>query len=447
MSLALLVDRNLVSRVLVFGSPPSGGRDLDLLVRPTEQSTLTAVLDAAGLVRSGNQWVDFGERTATGVELVSASAWKLPAEELAELFDAARPLDGFEQLVRPAPAHALLIAARRFTRSRGDVRAKLRTHVESTLAEDPAAWAEAKQRAPAWQASRSLRLLREAQAGKAPHVRRIASGLSEDLAGQPMRRRARAFARLAPRPRRTLVVAFSGLDGAGKSSQARTLHDSLERLGVPTAVVWSPLGGNLTLDLIAVPGRRLLRAAGKTRRERANSSPTGAVMSDPDGARSIGAAGRAVTTAWATLVLLLNALSQRRAVLRHAGRARVVVFDRYALDSIVRARFLYGSSGGSWLQRWIVRRVAPRAGAAFLLEVSAETAWARKSDDWMLEQLARQADIYRVERDRFPVHPVDAEAPAEQIAAEIGAIVWRRLSSGRPNRGGPSIHRRPHRLS
>lgn len=427
-NLAQLVDRHLEDRVLVFGSLPPDGRDLDLLARPAERAVLVSLLTRTGLARRGDCWADFGVETAAAVDIVAASSWSLPADELDELFVAARPLEGLSQLVRPAPEHALLIAARRFVRSREQTRAKLMRYVEAALAEDATAWSAAESHAAGWRAERSLCLLRATRGGASPSLRAIAAALLDDTKEQPAMMRVRTLAGLAPHPRRTLVVSFSGLDGAGKSSHAHALRRSMEQLGVPTIVVWSPLGGNVTLDLIAVPAKRLLAA---TRRGRLSGTDarggSGSVMSDPDRTFERGRAASAVTTAWATLVLALNALSQRRALLRQAGRARVVVFDRYALDSFVRLRFLYGRSGRSKLQRWLARSLAPKADAAFLLEIRAETAWARKSDDWTLEQLRRQADLYREERDSFPVERVDAEAGAEQVAAKIASTVWRRL--------------------
>ncbi len=433
MDFAAMADSCLVDRVLVFGSLPPGGRDLDLLARPAEQAALEAALVTAEFGRCGDHWVDFREAPAAAVEIVSADSWRLPPDEIAELFDAARPLDGLTKLVRPAPEHALLIAARRFVRSRRSEREKLRRQVDAALAEHPTAWASAERRASAWRASRSLRLLREAHEGATHSVRALAGALAEDTAEQPASFRVKAFASVLPRPRHIVVVALSGLDGAGKSTHAKTLRDSLEAIGVRTAVVWSPLGGNFTLDLIAVPGRRVLRAVKRGPfAATTEGTTTGSVMSDPDRTRSDSSAtGRAVKIGWATLVLFLNALSQRRAVLGKLGRARVVIFDRYAVDSIVRSRFLYGRFGQTRLQRLIVRRVAPRADVAVLLEIAPETAWARKSDDWTLDQLRRQAELYLEERARFRVQRIDAEAPAEQVAAEIAWAVCRQLGNSR----------------
>src|SRR5205823_12272351 len=109
---AQIVDAAAPGPVLVFGSLPGTGRDLDLLVRDEDLAALRDSLDRAGFRNRGDEWVRFADGGAAAIDLVPASAWKLPAEELDALFGNARPIDGFAHLVRPAPQHALLILAR-----------------------------------------------------------------------------------------------------------------------------------------------------------------------------------------------------------------------------------------------------------------------------------------------------------------------------------------------
>jgi thymidylate kinase len=399
-----LIDAAIQGRVLVFGSLPPTARDLDLLARPQEETAIDAGLRAAAFAARGHTWVRFADCSALAVEVVPADAWSLPPRELADLFELARPLAASSKLVRPAPAHALLIAARRLG-PRGDLREKLRGHVDTALAEQPDAWAEAARRAPLWNATDALQRLRALHGGSKTHSRLVLP-------------RAR-------RPRRTIVVAFSGLDGSGKSTQAAALGDTLSRLGIPAGVVWSPLGGNLVLAAIGFPAKALLRKLPVLRHTQlAAKSAGGSVMSSPGAAETGGGRGHRVKTGWATLVMFLNALSQRRAVVRRALRGGVVIFDRHALDSVVRARFLYGSAGGTRLQRFVARHVSPRARLAYFLDVPPETAFDRKPPDWSREELARQADLYRGEHSAFGARRIDGERARDDLCAEIAAEVW-----------------------
>ena len=54
------------------------------------------------------------------------------------------------------------------------------------------------------------------------------------------------------------MIAISGLDGAGKSFQARALQNTLELLVCPTVVEWTPLGQNRAIE-IARSAKKLVR--------------------------------------------------------------------------------------------------------------------------------------------------------------------------------------------
>jgi thymidylate kinase len=385
---AQLVDSLAEGRVLVFGSPPPGGRDLDLLVRPADAETIAAGLAAEGFDRSGAAFARFRDCTVEAVDVVPAAEWAIEPAELEALYAEALPLDGFERLVRPAPHHALLVAARRFALGRGVLSGKLRARVDAALAEDPAAFETARARAAAWRAERALALLEAAHRGNAP----------------------RRVRRRLPRLPRTTVVAFSGLDGAGKSSQAEALVETLGRLGIDAEAVWSPLGGHPLQALVGRGARLVLRRA-------APAPGAAGSMSDPGRRPS---AGR---TAWAAFGAVLNAVSQRAAVLRRPGR--VVVLDRQALDTIVRMRFLYGTGAA----RRLVIALAPRPRFAYFLDIRAETSLARKDDIWELADLQRHADLYGEELPRLGVRRLDGEAPREQLCAAVAREVWAALSA------------------
>jgi len=56
-----------------------------------------------GFSNRGDEWVRFAGGSAEEIDLVPASTWKLPPDELDRLFGEARPIDGCSNLVRPAP--------------------------------------------------------------------------------------------------------------------------------------------------------------------------------------------------------------------------------------------------------------------------------------------------------------------------------------------------------
>jgi thymidylate kinase len=380
---AHLVDDAAVGRIVVFGSLPPDCRDLDLLARAEDAEAVSARLAEAGFVQRGREWVRFADCSAYPVDLVAAEGWGLPEDDLRALFDEARPIDGLQRLVQPAPHHELLILARI------GVTPKRVRRVVAALADDPDALAKAQRAAGGWRA---------------------------DL--NRLRPRHRLLRR--PRRQRRHVIAFSGLDGSGKSSQSGAAGEVLVKLGYRAEVVWLPITANAAVWKISALARRVLPFVrwlpGARRLDRKVASGQSFVAT-PGETRRPGL----LTRLWVTYIAFVNALSHRRL----ARSAEVVVFDRYVLDSIVRMRYLWAWRFG--LASWLLRRLSPQPAAAFFLDVPAEAALARKQDQWNLEQLQRQRELYLEEAERLGVAILDGTRPQEELCAEIAETIWRRL--------------------
>jgi thymidylate kinase len=390
MNAAALADTAAPGPVLVFGSLPGAGRDLDLLVPDDALPELRKTFAGEGFKNRGDEWVRFAAGSAEAVDLVAASAWRLPAAELDSLFAEARPIEGFARLVRPSPHHALLVLAR-LTGTRGALPEKRRRRIEAAVAEDASAWQNARELAPAWNLAAELANLEAG--GSASKVR----------------------------PRRPRVIALSGIDGSGKSSQAELLRETLERLGYDAAVEWSPYGQNAWLDHLAVPVKRLLK---RSKRYEAEPRETGLERTSGTALREKNAA---VNYVWSAVVTFANGLAQLQTIARHSRRGRVVIYDRYALDSTVQLRFRYGANGRFALQRALIGLLAPKPLASFYLEIPADTSLARKDDRWTLADLEAQARLYREEVSHNGAVRLDGLRPPDELAAEIAETVWRAL--------------------
>jgi len=391
--------------VLVFGSLPPEGRDLDLLARPAAEAAIAEALAGRGLLRRGAQWALFAGGTAFGVELIPAESWGLPADELERLFAEATPLPGARKLVEPAPHHALLIAARTHG---GRLDPKLRARVARQLSRDGSAWEAAEARAAHWRAERALAALRRTYERPASEV--------------PARFTLGRVGRAISTARSGHVVALSGLDGAGKSSQAESIERALAQLGIPAAVVWTPFASNRSLRLLATPAKRLLG------RKSGDASEAPSLVARPGSDRAGGGPlGALVAHGWATVVAVANGLAQRRASLPHLLRGRVVIFDRYTLDSAVHLRYLYGEARRFRLQNALIVGLSPKPLRAYLLDVAPETVVARKAVQYELDHVRRQARLYREEQEQRGVKRLDGERPREELSAEILADVWSAL--------------------
>jgi thymidylate kinase len=291
------------------------------------------------------------------------------------------------------------------------VAAKQLTRAAEAEAEDPSAWERAREPAAAAGLETALARLRAAVAAGSPI---------------PPRRTRRLR-------RRGHLVAVSGLDGAGKTGQAWSLLDALEQTGHAAKVVHVPLGSERVLWVVGGLAHRAVSWAarhgvleGAAERTQAGAS----ILGDPAHPAPQGGVLRGgLTHVWATFVAVANTTTLWRSASRHILAGRIVIHDRYTLDSIVRLQTLYGEGRRLRFQCWIVRRLSPRPLYSFFLDVAPETAIERKQDRWTVEQLRLQAELYRRHSDDVGASRIDGERPREEICAEIAKKVWRRVGA------------------
>ena len=233
-------------------------------------------------------------------------------------------------------------------------------------------------------------------------------------------------ARRADRRRHGQLITFSGLDGAGKSSQAEALRETLEQLGWETTMQWvrlewTTLWENRWLGVIGWPARASLGLLSRARPSDGEGPGPGLT---PTAVRE---RSGFVANVWVTIVALAHASAQRREVRPHLRRGAVVICDRYTLDAAAHLRFRYGERRPFRFQIGLVRRLSPRPLRGYFVDVPPETAYARKAEQYSLDDLTRQAELYREESARLGVHKIDGERPREDLCAKIAEDVWRAL--------------------
>ena len=193
--------------------------------------------------------------------------------------------------------------------------------------------------------------------------------------------RRRAIGRLArsaglfPRSRRGMTVALVGPDGAGKSSSAAALARSFP-LAVRT-VYMSP----------AMTPRR-------------GPSPRGARLALRIGAQ---------LSRWC-----------RAQALRLRGR--LVLFDRYAYDALLPARWPLGPRGR--LRRWLLGHACPAPQLLVVLDAPGELLHARtgEHDPAVLE--AERRAYLRLARGRARAIVVDATREPDHVRRDVTAAIW-----------------------
>lgn len=371
----------LSERVLVLGSAPGDARDLDLLVREPAEAALRRALPAVGFRPHAGGWLRVAAGTTAFVELEPAAALALPRPLVQRLFEDTRPLEGLFPLALPSPPAQLLLLARRAAQSGGRLDARRLARARAALCEDPDALAGARADAAAWGCAAALELVARELEGEPPGTSARRAALAAD--GLPLTAAWRDAVRpLVARRRRGVVLAVSGLDGAGKSTLTEGLVQALDALDVPHVVLWHRLSYGRALVLLAAPVKAVLRLA------RRSHPPTAAIPAPIDSAPSGG--GRV----WPLVVTLVHAATAGPVTRWHLRRGRVVVRDRYVLDAAVHLADRYGEAAPLRAHLPLLRAALPRPALAWFLDVPAEEAHRRKPEQFSVARLAGQRELY-----------------------------------------------------
>jgi thymidylate kinase len=397
LDVASIIEATAARPVLVVGSLPPVGRDWDLFVHDGDRAAIEARLHAAGFMPARRRWVRPSGDAPDVVELLGRAEWRLPEHEVDRLFADAVPLDGHARLCIPSPADRLLVLAHKLPRTPGFLEPKHRERIRATLSEDPGAFARARERSSAWHLGRNLHRL-EARYWRGPRVRRL-----------PLHR-----------PRRGAIIAFSGLDGVGKSTQAEALRASLEALGYEPEIIWAPIGQNRTLRRFASAVKHAASRlpVGPLAGVRGEAVEAPLLSRTQPGMPDFGPSRKLASAAWSTVTTLTNALALRRAAHGTRTRGRIAIYDRYVLDTVVDLRFQYAPEARLRFQEALMRALAPTPDRAYLLDVSPDVAHQRKPD-WSLDQTRRRAELYRGEHAALGVRLLYADKPLHELGREI----------------------------
>jgi thymidylate kinase len=227
-------------------------------------------------------------------------------------------------------------------------------------------------------------------------------------------RAARRETRYRLRPRRVRVV-FSGIDGAGKTTQVDRLAENLDRMNVASVKIWVRLGfsGSVLLSGGARIAQRLLPPSshsGQAARTSGVGNPSPLTRRGPIG------------WAWA-LVNTLDYVRQSRGAARRA-RSRVGILDRSVLDAQIALDHDYGGELALGLHHRILERTARWPDHTFYLRLPATVAYDRKEDMFSRSVLGDLVARYdRLLPGRRGVVVLDAQRPRDELALDVLAAV------------------------
>ena len=185
--------------------------------------------------------------------------------------------------------------------------------------------------------------------------------------------------RLRPQP--GMVISLSGMDGTGKTAHAEALMDALQTSEIRATHFWNRGGSTGLAGLISRLRNR--RAEGETN------------CVDPLSRRRRRLSHPIMRGAWSWLVAIDQIATYITRAALPARLGRVVVCDRYSFDTAVEMDMSL-PPGAKW-SRLAVRALlalAPRPDMGFVLDVSPETARARKPDEVWHDDVETEREHY-----------------------------------------------------
>ena len=219
---------------------------------------------------------------------------------------------------------------------------------------------------------------------------------------------------------RPFLVSFSGIDGAGKSTQIETLRSALTASGLRVRIItfWD--------DVAALT--RCREAAGSTlfKGEKGIGTPERPVNRRDKNVRSW------YLTAARFLLYFLDAISLRLVARKTTG-ANVVIFDRYIYDQLANLSL---HTFFIKLYACLLLRLVPKPDVAYLLDADPHQARARKPE-YPVEFLTRSRTAYAILAQIGGMTTI-AFAPVPVVAESVMQHLLHKLPVAEQNHAAPA---------
>jgi len=210
-----------------------------------------------------------------------------------------------------------------------------------------------------------------------------------------------------------MLIYILGVDGSGKTTLARSLHECDSERVEYVYCQHKPI----LLWLLKAPARVLfMRRTDQFKNYNAYRARKDAIVAKRRLAASIykwAFYADVVLQTWPKLVAA-------------TARTRKVVIDRYYLDWVVNLSVMLNSDTNAMLRdAKLLERLLPKADIHVLLDLPEDVAFYRKDDIQSIAYLRERRVRYRALIDHYNFHVIDANRSPDLVRAHVDAIVAR----------------------
>jgi thymidylate kinase len=190
---------------------------------------------------------------------------------------------------------------------------------------------------------------------------------------------------------RALLICFTGIDGSGKTTQAKLLVEWLAIRGVKSMYIWSRGEVRTIRSILLFVGRRAL---GTSTRQIASDKET---YREYQARKSKLMSHTFVRILWSVVTYIEHLVQINWDIRRNIRDGIVVVCDRYLWDSNIDLAVL-NNKDPKWLSSGLNRlawKLIPRPTITFFIDIPPAEAIKRKNDIPSLDYVNKRVELYR----------------------------------------------------
>lgn len=221
--------------------------------------------------------------------------------------------------------------------------------------------------------------------------------------------------------RKSPVIAFTGIDGSGKTTQARLLVEDLRGRGINVDYVWCRWEPFILRPIIRIWKRH--KKIGNRTDYRGLQRDKESLLRNP-----------VVRYLWLILFLIdygTQILLRLRFKLLKGG---VIVSDRLFYDSFIDQAINLGNKGERLLKgfdSWWMRLIFPQPDMVIYIDCPEDIAYKRKDDAPDIKYLSDRRRLYLKLTDIYNWFKIDGTLSVEAIAEDIKKLVYKKLETSK----------------